>query len=253
MAFGLPEKEQKNVPLGTPTNGGYGTNTGNVFMNKGWKDYVKGTGFDPNGNNEIGQLFRRGAFGLAPDFLNRIGFMNEIGPLRLDAIRQFMARFAPGNLQNTADQNRARLLRQGSQSAAMARARVKGFGGSQDAQIGASLARMNQANDAANQYQNDLYSPEGQNAIFQGQMQGMNQAQDLNMQNLMAMFQAAEQRYRQNQADQQQGGIGGLMGQIGQIAGMAAPFMGVPSMSPLQRGVQNGSLTPPDASNPFYR
>lgn len=227
MAFGLPQNNT-TAPAKPDyiRDGGYGTNTGNVFMNKGWKDNVKGMGLDPNGNNEIGQMFKRGGFGLAPDFFNRIGFMNEIGPQRIQAIRDMLAKFAPGNLQANAEQNRARLLRQGSQSALLARSKVAGMGGSADAQAGAALARENQASAAANDYQNNLYSPEAQAAISKMLMEAFGQSENLNLQNLMPMFGAVEQRYAQNQADQQQGGLGGFLGQLGGFAGMLPSFGG---------------------------
>jgi hypothetical protein len=215
----LPDQRRQTTGAPQP---GYGSNTGGMLTGGGedlsaWiKQFL---GQDPNGNNELGNLFRRMGFGLTPDALGRVGFQNEVGPQRLDAIRNFLSRFQPGNLQAMADQNRARLMRQGNQGADMARARVAGMGGSQDAQIGASLAARNKATDAANQYQNDLYSPMGQSAIFGQQMQGFNAAQDLNMDNLMALFNPIENRHRQNDAEQQRGGFGGMLGSIAGLAG----------------------------------
>jgi hypothetical protein len=205
----------------------YGTNTGSLLSsggknNKDYRDYISNNlQQDYKGNNELGNSFRRAGFGLTPDLLNRVGFLNEIGPQRLEAIRGYINMFSPGQMQAMASQNQARLMQQGNQAALQARARLAGMGASQDAQAGAALAAQNQAQMSSNAYQNQLYSPEGQMQIFQGLMGAYGQAQDIGLQNLLPLFQAIEQRHVQNQNEKSQGGV--LGGALGGVLGNVLP------------------------------
>jgi hypothetical protein len=208
---------------------GYGTNTGNLLTTAGknvkeYKDYIKNyLHQDMMGNNELGVTFKRAAFGLTPDFLARVGFMNEIGPQRLQAIRNYINMFSPGQQQGMVDQNRARLMHQGNQAGAMAQARLAGMGASKDAQMGAALAAQSQAASQANAYQNQFYSPEGQMSVLQGLMGAYGQSQDLNLQNLLPLFQAIETRHVQNEAEAAANRGGGLGGMLGGVLGSVLP------------------------------
>jgi hypothetical protein len=202
----------------------YGTNTGNMLQAGGteFKDYVKNNlNQDPKGNNELGNTLRRGGFGLTPDFLQRVGFVNEIGPQRIQSLRDLISRFSPGNVQGVADQNRALLQQQANRQAMMQSARLRGMGASTAATQGAALAARNQGVQAANAYQNQLYSPQGQNDILQLLMNAYGQAEDLNLDDIMAIFGGIEQRHQQNQMERQQGGFGGLGQALGLITGGA--------------------------------
>ena len=177
-------------------------------------DWVRGMGLDPNGNNEVGQMLRKLAFGMFPGIAGNTSFWGEMQPQRQEMLRNLISRFSSGNLQATADQNRARLMRQGNQSADMARARVRGMGGSQDAQIGAALAQRNKASQSANDYQNNLFGPQGQMDIAQLLSGAFNQVGDTGMDELLKMFGPIENRHQQNAAEKAQGGIGGALGGV---------------------------------------
>lgn len=193
----------------------YGTNTGSM-LGGNLNDYAEKLGIvNWSKGRPANAAFRRGSVGLMDDFLNRVGFVNEIGPQRLDALRQGINQWSPGQVKATVDQNRARLLQQGSQAALMARARLAGVGASQDAQAGADLAQRNKAQENANQYENQVFSPEGQRQIQQMLMGAFGQAENLNLNPLLAMQQAMMQN---KQLDMQNQG-GGLMGSLGGIAG----------------------------------
>lgn len=184
-------------------------------------DAYKQYGLDPKGNNEFGAIIRRSVPAIGENFWSRVAFQNQLEPGRQDSIRGLISQFAPGNVQSGIDAQRALLARQGAESADMARARVAGYGGSTEAQIAAALAARNQEIEAANQYQNYMYSPEGQAARAAAQMQGYGYASDLGLANMMPLFSAVETRNQQNQAEKQAGGLGALGGVLGGIVGNA--------------------------------
>lgn len=193
----------------------YGTNTGSM-LGGNLNDYANQLGIvNWSKGRPANSAFRRGSVGLQDDFLHRVGFLNEIGPQRLDALRQGINSWSPGQVKATVDQNRARMLQQGSQQALMARARLAGAGASQDAQAGAELASRNRAQSQANDYENQVFSPEGQRQIQQMLMGAFGQAENLNLGPLLAMQQAMMENKKLDMAGQG----GGVLGQLGGIAG----------------------------------
>jgi hypothetical protein len=211
---------------GAPAGGGLYNNTGDLLNpdKKGRNQALYGRwGGDPKGNNEIGRMFRDLSAGWYPISASRVGFANEVEPMRQAMLRQAFYDASPMGQQSAIDDARAK-LQSGAIDAGNTMARyLRANGGGIGAEQGAMINSMNQANNQAGQMQQQLMSPQGQMAMRQMLSQLYGQAQDPGLEPLAGMFGAIEQRHQQNAAEQASGGFAGsMMPILGQMAGAGA-------------------------------
>lgn len=194
-------------------------------------------GMDANGNNEVGAWARRIAQPLGYNAASRAAFMNQLEPQRQAAIDGYIQSLLPENIEAQAravgNQFLAAAPAEGEDMARQLAFDNMGLG----AQEGARILANNRAIDARNKYLLALYSPEGRQQSFNNMIGAYNQAQDLNLNNLLSTGQFIEQRYQQNAADRARGGLNGLVGTLGGFAGMASgmgwqPFGRAPKKGP---------------------
>ena len=207
-------------------------------------------GMDPKGNNESGAWARRDQQLTGAGLTNATDYaVNTLEPARQNNLNFLVSQNQPGNLAAKTQRDVTGMLNRGSalgdQQAKSAAAR--GYSPEFAQAIRAIIQSGAQRN--ANAYAGAENQRQNENALALNSLIQQGQ-QNPFLQQFMALAQLIEQRHQQNQAEKAQGGLGGLFGSLGQIASMI-PMGG--SLSPLQMALKNGSITAPDATNPFYR
>lgn len=178
-----------------------------------YQQFVRQLGLDPNGNNEIGQMFKSLSYGNYAGALGRQGFNNS-----LEGRYQQMF----GNLLNqlTVDPNvqsqRASENIYANSARSQRQARAAGSGladGAVQGQINGMGLQASQQASQADQYYHDPATIAANLSQALGQI---NNAQGTNpyMNNLMQLFGPVEQRYQQNRQEQSQGGLNGILGSV---------------------------------------
>jgi len=187
-----------------------------------YQDLFKGLGLDPNGNNEIGAMFKALSAGNYQGALSRQGFNNSLENRYQQIFGQLLN-------QQTVDPNvqsqRAaeNIYANSARSQRQARAAGQGMAaGTVQGQINGMGLDASQQAAGADQYYHDPATIAGNLANMLGQI---NQGQSTNpyMQNLLQMFGPIEQRHQQNQQERDNGGFWGT---LGKITGMAANVYG---------------------------
>ena len=187
-----------------------------------YQDLFKGLGLDPNGNNEIGAMFKALSAGNYQGALSRQGFNNSLEGRYQQIFSQLLN-------QQTVDPNvqsqRAaeNIYANSARSQRQARAAGQGMAaGAGQGQINGMGLDASQQAAGADQYYHDPATIAGNLANMLGQI---NQGQSTNpyMQNLLQMFGPIEQRHQQNQQERDNGSF---WGQVGKVAGMAANAYG---------------------------
>lgn len=187
----------------------------------GNKDQLYGqVGFDWKGNNESGKMARLALQAIWPVIAQRLASMNMMNPAVEQAIQRVTQALSPEGAQALGDEQYARLQKKGAQQGEYNAGRMASMGASSAAQEGVKMASRNAATAAGNTYLNDLFSPENianRGAGLIDMQSGL--SNDLFNQ-MLGLGGLVESRYRQNQVDKANGGIGQIAGIIGSLAGM---------------------------------
>lgn len=188
-----------------------------------WNDFIRAQGWDPSGNNVLGDAFRNQAAWLNPEAMQEIAWLtNYFGPQSRSLIEQYVtAMNDPGALAAQREGNANMSYEAAGQGGNLLANSLRGQGYGEGVTSGAQMGLFQGAQKNVNQYNTQQMSPEARLQRLMGSMQALQSGTTMPAQRTQqSMFAPLEQRHQQNQSEQGSGSwLNGIMGTLGGIAG----------------------------------
>jgi hypothetical protein len=198
-----------------------------------WENLFGQYGMDPKGNNESGAWARRNQQLTGAGMTGATDFaVNFLEPGRQANLRTLLPYLSAGNTQQRVKQQADMMAKRGDLAGMKQASLAGGAGFSPEYQQALRQMASGKAQRNANEYIANTDEQVGQNAGMLNDIMARAQ-QNPFLPQFLALAQLIEGRHAQNNAEQQQGGLGGMLGSIGQLMGM---FGGIPGLGGLGGG-----------------